>query len=333
MKRWNTLAVATLLLGGSLSRAQTLTGTQAMEMSHKYLTEISQGSADDLWQKMTPQMQTLLKDLAGWKAATSQFKAQLGNEIKVENERAVPGVHMQVYTRLSEYSAMPGKMVTTFAFNDQGQIAGFSVRPVANPAETKYLEYKDKTRLKWPLKGEWLVYQGGRTTYDNYHAAYSDERFAYDIVGIKDGKLYSGNADKLEDFFGFGQPVFAPADGTVAGAVDQYDDNPAMKPSSSSPKQGNNVVIDHGNGEFSMMAHLKRGSIKVKAGDKIKAGQQVGECGNSGNSPFPHLHYHLQTTQEWFRGEGLPAQFFSYTADGKAVDSGEPVRGEVIQTK
>jgi Peptidase family M23 len=333
MNPWNILAVATLLVGATLSPAQTLNGAQAMEMSRKYLAEINQGSADDLWQKMTPQMQALLKDPAGWKTATSQFKAQLGNEIKVENERVVPGIHMQVYTRLSEYSAMPGKMVTTFAFNDQGQIAGFSVRPGSNPAETKYLEYKDRTKLKWPLKGEWLVYQGGRSTYDNYHAAYSDERFAYDIVGIKNGKLYSGSADKLEDFFGFGQPVFAPADGTVVGAVDQYDDNPVMKPSSSSPKQGNNVVIDHGNSEFSMMGHLKRGSVNVKAGDKIKAGQQVGECGNSGNSPFPHLHYHLQTTQEWFRGEGLPIQFLSYTADGKAVDSGEPVRGEVIQTK
>src|SRR5512142_2218501 len=138
MKPWNALAVAILLAGASLSLAQTLNGAQAMEMSHKDLAAITQGSADDLWEKMTPQMQAVLKDPAGWKTATSQFKAQLGNEIKVENERVVPGVHMQVYTRLSEYSAMPGKMVTTFAFNDHGQIAGFSVRPVSNPAETKY---------------------------------------------------------------------------------------------------------------------------------------------------------------------------------------------------
>jgi len=150
---------------------------------------------------------------------------------------------------------------------------------------------------------------------------------------VKEGRLYSGNADKPEDFFGFGQRVFAPAAGTVAAAVDQYDDNPIMEPSAENPKQGNAVVIDHGNGEFSMLAHLKRGSVKVRAGDKVKAGQEIAQCGNSGNSPLPHLHYHLQTTHDWFKGEGLPVQFHDYVADGKSVEMGEPVRGQVVQTK
>ena len=209
-----------------------VSSAQALELARKYLADINQGKAEDLWPKMTPAMQAALKDAATWKAVPAQFKSQLGEEGKVENERVMPGIHMQIYTRLSEFSAVPGKFVTLFALDDQGQLAGFYVKPVPNPAETTHADYKNKSKLKWPLQGEWLVYQGGRSTYDNYHAAYSDERFAYDIVAVKDGKLYTGNADKPEDFFGFAQPVFAPAAGTVVTAVDQYDDNPIMKPSS-----------------------------------------------------------------------------------------------------
>jgi hypothetical protein len=315
------------------ARPQVLSGPDATALARKYLADFREGRTEELWQKMTPEMQAALKDAAVWKTMPAQLRAQLGEEGKVEDERTVPGIHMQLYTRLSEFSAMPGKFVTTFALTDQGQIAGFSIRPLPNPAETKYLEYKDKGKYTLPFKGPWLIYQGGRSTYENYHAAYLDERFAYDITAVKDGKLYSGNGDKREEFFSFGQAVLAPADGSVVAAVDQYEDNPIMKPSSTGPKEGNNVVIDHGNGEFSMLAHLRRGSVKVKLGDKVKAGQEIGQCGNSGNSPFPHLHWHLQTTSVWFKGEGLPVQVRDYVAGGKPVEIGEPVRGEVVQSK
>ena len=95
----------------------------------------------------------------------------------------------------------------------------------------------------------------------------------------------------------------AAAAGKVASAEDKYDDNVLGKPSDTAPKQGNNVVIDHGNGEFTMYAHLKRGSVKVKAGDAVKAGQQIAEVGNSGNAPLPHLHFHMQNTATWFQAK------------------------------
>lgn len=302
-------------------------------MAKKYLDDFRQGKTDALWQNSTAEMQAAFKDAASLKGMPAQLKTQLGEETNVLNERVVPAIHAQVYTRLSQFAAVPMKLITSVVLNDKKQVAGFAVQPMPNPAETAFLDYKDKVKYVLPFKGTWLIYQGGRSTYDNYHAAYSDERFAYDMAGTKEGKLYSGNADKLEDFIGFGQPVLAPADGTVVLAVDQYDDNPVMKPSTSNPKEGNTVVIDHGNGEFSMIAHLKRGSVKVKAGDKVKTGQPLGQCGNSGNSPFPHIHYHLQNTPKWFNGEGLPVQFHDYTDNGKAVEAGEPVRGQVVQGK
>ena len=100
-----------------------------------------------------------------------------------------------------------------------------------------------------------------------------------------------------------------------------------------SPPEGNHVIIDHGNSEYSVLAHLKLGSVKVKAGDKVKSDTMIGRCGNSGNAETPHLHIHLQNTPILFNGEGLPMQFHDYLADKKLVSSGEPERGQTIRNE
>ena len=79
------------------------------------------------------------------------------------------------------------------------------------------------------------------------------------------------------------------------------------------------------------MAHLKPGSIKVSVGERVVAGQQVAACGNSGRSSEPHLHYHLQNSPRWFDGEGLPAQFQGFEADGQPVQRGELRRGQLVK--
>ncbi len=303
----------------------------ALALGRKYLADFYAGKTAEMWAHLSPTMKATLKDEATLQQAAAGVQAQIGKEVSVENERVMPGPHFTVYTKLVHYSALPMPGVVTFAFSDGGEISGFSIRPLANPAESKYLGYKNKAAYRFPLRGPWLIYQGGRSVYDNYHAAAPDERFAYDIVRTQDGKLYSGAGDKLEHYYGFGQAVVAPADGTVVLATDQYDDNPLMKPLPASPKEGNTVVVDHGNGEFSMFAHLRRGSVKVKAGEKVKAGQEIGQVGNSGNSPYPHLHYHLQTTPQWFQGEGLPIQFANAKVDGKDVKDAEPIRGQTVE--
>jgi murein DD-endopeptidase MepM/ murein hydrolase activator NlpD len=94
---------------------------------------------------------------------------------------------------------------------------------------------------------------------------------------------------------------------------------------------GNHVVLDHGNGEFSFLCHFKKGSVAVKTGQKVKAGEPLGQCGNSGNSSEPHLHYHLQTTAVPFHGAGLPAQFLRYRANGETVERGEPTQGQNVE--
>ena len=76
-----------------------------------------------------------------------------------------------------------------------------------------------------------------------------------------------------------------------------------------------------------MINHLKQNSLKVKVDDKVKQGDVIAECGNSGAGPIPYIHYQLQRTPAM----PLPAQFVDYAADGKPVASGEPKRGEMVK--
>ena len=91
---------------------------------------------------------------------------------------------------------------------------------------------------------------------------------------------------------------------------------------------GNYVLIDHGQSEFSLYAHLKPGSVRVKPGDQVKAGDVIGKLGSSGNSTEPHLHFQITDKPE-LGGAGIPMNFSNITilwADlPRPIESGDIV--------
>lgn len=328
------MGVCVLLLAARMAAAQDLTRESALALGREDTRRFYAGESGPLWAAMSAQMHDALKNESTLKTMPEQITQQFGAESAVLHEDALPAPpHYMIYTRVVRYARYPAPMMLVLTFSGAGTIEGFFVRPEPNPAPSDFLSYKDKTKLTWPLEGVWTVYQGGRTVAENYHAATPDERFAYDIVKIEGDRLFEHDGAKNEDWFGFGKPVLADGDGTVVKAIDQYEDNVPLHPSETNPKYGNSVVIDHGNGEFSMYAHLKRGSVAVKVGDKVTPGQRIGAVGNSGNAPFAHLHYHLQTTAEWFGGLGLPVQFASAVVNGKTEAAVEPVRGDNVERR
>ena len=200
------------------------------------------------------------------------------------------------------------------------------------PAATSYLNYQTQTMLTLPFDGEWYVYWGGRTIARNYHAATRDQRFAYDFLVLHNGKSHRGTGERNTDYFCFGLAVYAPGNGVVVSMANAEPDLGPGETRLDNPL-GNYVILDHGCGEFSFLAHLRQGSVVVCQGDGVTAGQFIGECGNSGHSSEPHLHYHLQTTATSFQGEGLPAQFSQYIANGKWTLRGEPVAGQKVRNQ
>ena len=186
--------------------------------------------------------------------------------------------------------------------------------------------------LRLPFDGEWLVFWGGRTVEQNRHTLNQQQRFAYDIMVVDDGRSHRGTGAAVEDYYCWNKIIRAPAAGRVAAAIDGLAD---QKPGSMDTANlaGNHVMLDLGNNEYALLAHLRNGSVKVKLGASVRQGQPIGRCGNSGNTSEPHLHFHLQSSPRLGEGEGLPALFVDDVADGKPVARGEPTKGQVIRPR
>ncbi|NEW09210.1 M23 family metallopeptidase [Paenibacillus sp. SYP-B3998] len=104
--------------------------------------------------------------------------------------------------------------------------------------------------------------------------------------------------------------MLAPADGTVIEVVSDIADNSPVGTMNAKQPAGNRVVIDHGNGEYSLLlAHLKMGSAKVQKGAIVKKGDLVGLCGNSGNSSEAHIHFQVSNNPTLDLGKALPVRY------------------------
>lgn len=215
------------------------------------------------------------------------------------------------------------------------QIIGFSASDAGRVAPSPVENYKPVTKLRLPFEGEWIVFWGGRTVGENYHAAYPRQRFALDFMPAEDSlaiwRAAKGEATVLEDFSCFGSSIMAPAAGKVVKAMDTVSDNPVGKFHPTS-EFGNHIIIEHIPGEYSFFAHLKQGSLEVVKGDQVREGQKIAECGNSGRTTAPHLHYDLINDPGMNRGTlSLPASFYNYYADSVFVKKGEPYRWQRLQ--
>jgi murein DD-endopeptidase MepM/ murein hydrolase activator NlpD len=90
---------------------------------------------------------------------------------------------------------------------------------------------------------------------------------------------------------------------------------------------GNIILIDHGAGEHSLLAHNQMGSVRVRTGDRVVRGQPIALMGASGSPGFPHLHYQLQSGPGLFAGDGLPAVFDNVYLPGAAARVPVPQAG------
>jgi hypothetical protein len=214
--------------------------------------------------------------------------------------------------------------------------------------------FQPKTKLGLPVRGRVLVYEGHdfyahhrRVDLTNPVVAKlgvttNPTRYSYDFCLVDArGALFENKGEHDEDWLGFGTPILAPGAGVVKEVRNDVDDNVlgvkmfdfqlALKDIKAF--YGNYVFIDHQNGEFSVLAHLKKGSVTVKPGDKVKLGQTLAQMGISGDSEFVHVHYQLQNGLE-LNNEALPSYFDKIrlrrgaktTAAGEvALDSGDIV--------
>jgi urea transporter len=145
-----------------------------------------------------------------------------------------------------------------------------------------------------PFFGTWRVAQG-----HNGAITHKDKwRFAWDFVVVdENGAEYAGSGTSVKDYYCYNLPVIAPLDGTVVRVVNGVPEN-AIGETNLQANWGNTIILDHGSGIFSSFSHLEQFSIKVAVGERVRKGDTLGACGNSGRSPTPHLHMQFQATDK-----------------------------------
>lgn len=203
-------------------------------------------------------------------------------------------------------------------FDDQNTIHSILLKPFVTYPKSDNRYTKNSYIL--PITGEWFVFWGGENEFINYHYVYEPQRYAYDLIQVKDKLSYNDTPQKNENYYAFNQEILAPADGEVIRVVDGIEDNVPGEMNSALPA-GNYVFIKHKHEEYSMLAHLKQSSIQVKEGDHVKEGQSIGLCGNSGNSSEPHLHFQVMDTPSFDKGKSIRIRF-------KGIK--EPIQGDYI---
>ncbi len=184
--------------------------------------------------------------------------------------------------------------------------------------------------LRLPFDGVWTCTQGN----DGPHTHQGAWRHGLDFeIFGPDGSKHQGRGDQVTDYHCYGQPVLALAAGTVAQVVDGLADNTPGELDTRNA-WGNLVLVEHGPGLFSMLAHLQPRSIRVKPGDRVQAGQVLARCGASGRAPLPHLHVQLQATAT-VGDATLPLVFSEICREGAGACRIEaaalPVAGEAVR--
>ncbi|MCX6231555.1 MAG: urea transporter [Bacteroidetes bacterium] len=143
-----------------------------------------------------------------------------------------------------------------------------------------------------PFWGEWRVTQAhnGKITHK------ADWKHAFDFeIADETGMMFNGTGLSLSDYFCYNKPIIAPANGWIEQIYDNIDDN-NIGDVNTEQNWGNTVIMRHTDLLFSKISHIKKESIKVEVGAYIKKGDVIANCGNSGRSPQPHIHFQLQAT-------------------------------------
>jgi murein DD-endopeptidase MepM/ murein hydrolase activator NlpD len=205
----------------------------------------------------------------------------------------------------------------------------------------------------FPLRGVWYVGYGA--SFHTGHRWAIPEEFALDIAKVgESGLSHKGDGTRFDDYYAYGADVLAAADGRVTSvANDQQEDPSAMQRPNETQEAyfarlqkeqgerlakgltaitGNYVMIDHGKNEYSLYAHLQPGSVGIRVGDQVKAGDVIGKLGSSGNSTEPHLHFHVCDKPDPLMCAGIPVNFSNITIQW--ADLPRPIQsGDVVIAK
>jgi murein DD-endopeptidase MepM/ murein hydrolase activator NlpD len=186
--------------------------------------------------------------------------------------------------------------------------------------------------LQLPFSGPWICTQGVDGPYT--HKGVLRHAYDFEMYGGSDGALCVGSGQRAQDYYCFGKPVLAAADGTVMAIENSVPNTPIGEDNSLKP-WGNYVILQHTGSLCSLVAHLAPGTVVVYPGQYVWRGQVLGYCGSSGRAPRPHLHFQLQAAAAL--GSLTQPSCFSDVvvrreAEPRFESTHTPAQGEVLET-
>lgn len=248
--------------------------------------------------------------------------------------RILPGMRVVAYIWVSvpNKNAVPDQLHHRLYFKDgkPGENLLFLQGPTVTVNKRKVPE------ILSPVIGNgWLAAEGPINIRDYSHHRFGiitmggtprvPQRYAIDWMKFgPDGKLFKGDPKKNRSWYCYGKKIHSVADGLVKEVKDGIAENVPLEKKRAVPLTldticGNYVLIENGSDRYSLYAHMIPGSVRVKVGDRVAAGQVLGLLGNSGNSDAPHLHFQLDTKPAGhvLASEGLPFANRSFTYLGR----------------
>ncbi len=231
--------------------------------------------------------------------------------------------------------ALPFNLVTHIVLYVLMSVSFYYVTKVYKGTPERTLDYFLTSQKRFPFTGREIAlpFSGKWTVWQSFDDEWTHKgawKYAVDfVVTDENGNTFKGDGYSLTDYYAFGKPVLSPVDGQIVSVINDVPDNP---PGSADKERnwGNYVVIYDKRGFYVLIAHFKQGSIKVKVGDFVAKGTFLGLCGNSGYSPQPHIHVHVQLLPE-VGVPTVPFKFSSYLSKEIFHDVGIPKKGEVIE--
>ena len=185
-----------------------------------------------------------------------------------------------------------------------------------------------------PFDGQWLTEISPSRRVPSHGTDLFATTYAFDFVAVDDdGRTAPQRSlrtvfatEPPELFYAFGRPLYSPVAGTVVSAHDGEPDHEARRSmltlipyGLSQPRRirrgltavlGNHVIIQvTGSPYYVGLVHLQRDSVRVSPGERVRAGDQIGRCGNSGNSTQPHLHIQAMDSPDAYAAKGVPLRF------------------------
>ena len=180
--------------------------------------------------------------------------------------------------------------------------------------------YNQKNNYILPFEKKWLVVNGGVSKQTSHCWNMLSQRYAYDFLIVDENlKSHTNSSLVLDNYHCYGKNILAPSDGIVVELMANYHDGEmllfGLRDKRIKDIRGNYIVIKHRHGEYSVLAHLMKNSILVEKGQKVKQGDIIAKCGNSGNSSEPHLHFQVQKGVSFCFSAGVPVKFDNFTSE------------------